>query len=224
MKKGSIHVDWVISMGIFLVYLIALLILIKPSYKPSYEEDVLTTMIKDEFLKQNKIDAGFVVYTTNEDDPDCVEGYAPIIIPKINEILEESTIDTNDIYFKLLKAPRTYKAYFLDGLSGSNFVTQGQCDAEIGGVVYYNGLKTNLNFNPDEVDKNIKFKDKFPSSRNYKITIYEDGSENKIISTGELISSDAKIYVLDWSNAKLSWDNTNNEIKRENIIINIRVW
>jgi len=212
MKKGAIHIDWVISVGIFLVYIIVLLVLIKPSYKSAYEGDALTTMIKDEFIKQNKIDAGFVVYENSEEDPDCVEGYAPSIIPKINENLEDSTIDTNDIYFERIKAPRTYRAYFLDGLSGSNFITAEQCDAKVGEVVYYNGLKSSLNFD----DKDFKF----PSSRNYKITAYPGG---EIESKGEL-SNEAKVYVLDWSAAKLSWDSDNKNIKRDNIIINIQVW
>ena len=50
-KKGDVHIDWVISIAIFLTYIIILLAFIKPSYKPSFEGDVLVKMVKDSFYK-----------------------------------------------------------------------------------------------------------------------------------------------------------------------------
>ena len=48
-KKGNVHIDWVISVAIFLTYIIVLLAFIKPSYKPSFEGDVLVNLAKKNF-------------------------------------------------------------------------------------------------------------------------------------------------------------------------------
>tara|TARA_Y100000310_G_C20476336_1_gene712599 strand:- start:71 stop:808 length:738 start_codon:yes stop_codon:yes gene_type:complete len=46
-KKGASHIDWVVSIGIFIVYILILLVWIKPSYKPVFEEDVLIGIVRD---------------------------------------------------------------------------------------------------------------------------------------------------------------------------------
>jgi hypothetical protein len=51
-KKGSIHIDWVVSIGIFLTYIILLLTFIKPSYEPAFEGDVLTNLVVDKFYEE----------------------------------------------------------------------------------------------------------------------------------------------------------------------------
>src|SRR3989344_999924 len=48
-KKGNLHIDWVISIGIFLTYIILLITLIKPSYEPSFEGGVLVNLAKEKF-------------------------------------------------------------------------------------------------------------------------------------------------------------------------------
>ena len=48
-KRGNVHIDWVISISIFLTYIIVLLAFIKPSYEPSFEGDVLVNMVKNNF-------------------------------------------------------------------------------------------------------------------------------------------------------------------------------
>jgi len=209
MKKGAIHIDWVISVGIFLVYIIVLLVLIKPSYKSVYEGDALTTMIKDEFLRQNKVDAGFVVFKA--ENCDKIDGVNVI------QQLSEKT-GSNIFYIKRLKDPN-YKAYFLPEIPSSE-INLGNCEiVEVGEVFNYTGLKQGLNFEAKDFN--------FPISRNYKITIYPGESVVPITRDGNTVTivnptSETKVYVLDWSAAKLKWEN--NEIGRDNIIINIQVW
>src|SRR3989338_1562014 len=48
-KKGNVHIDWVISIAVFLTYIIVLLAFIKPSYKPCFEGDVLVNLAKKSF-------------------------------------------------------------------------------------------------------------------------------------------------------------------------------
>lgn len=45
MKKGATHVDWAISMGIFLVYIMLTFIFLKPGSQPTYNEDTLLDIV-----------------------------------------------------------------------------------------------------------------------------------------------------------------------------------
>jgi len=51
-KKGAIHVDWVISMGLFLIYLITLFILIKPGSYVEYKPENLFTIVESNFIRE----------------------------------------------------------------------------------------------------------------------------------------------------------------------------
>ncbi len=206
-KRGAIHVDWVISMSIFLIYLIVLLVLIKPSYKAEFEGDVLTNMIKDEFLRQNKIDAGFVVFSGQEQ---CVDGGS--LENKLGDKLPVSINDGN-IYVNGLASP--YRAYFINDVIADSEYEIPWCVEDIGEVVNYTGFVQVLNF---DVNKN-NFVNRFPKETNYKITEYPSGTE--VHSTEEPLDND-EVYVLEFAGSKLFWDEE--KIKRENVIINIKVW
>lgn len=52
MKKGNIHVDWAISMGIFLISLLALFLVFKPGIKAIYKEKVLLDIVDSNFKKE----------------------------------------------------------------------------------------------------------------------------------------------------------------------------
>lgn len=47
-KKGT-HVDWVISMGIFIVYIFALFILLRPGVRPVYKSEILLDILQKSF-------------------------------------------------------------------------------------------------------------------------------------------------------------------------------
>ena len=49
-KKGAIHVDWAISMGLFLIYVTVLFILIKPGYYPEYKPENLFSILENNFV------------------------------------------------------------------------------------------------------------------------------------------------------------------------------
>lgn len=50
-KRGAIHVDWAISMGIFLIYVIFLFTLIKPGYYEEFKPENLFTIVEGNFIK-----------------------------------------------------------------------------------------------------------------------------------------------------------------------------
>ena len=59
-KRGASHIDWVISIGIFIVYVLLLLVWIKPGYEPVFEQEILVNIIKNNIEK----DHGFEVFKT----------------------------------------------------------------------------------------------------------------------------------------------------------------
>ena len=54
MKKGATHVDWVISMGIFIVFLLIVLIFLKPGVEPIEKEDTLLDILNIGFDNMTK--------------------------------------------------------------------------------------------------------------------------------------------------------------------------
>ncbi len=52
-KKGAgIHVDWAISMGIFIISLITLILLLRPGVKPLFDTGTLLSIVEDRFNNQ----------------------------------------------------------------------------------------------------------------------------------------------------------------------------
>src|SRR3989344_8877171 len=49
MKKGSMHLDWMVSMSIFLVFLLMILIYFKPGAEPAYQKDYLLPIVEANF-------------------------------------------------------------------------------------------------------------------------------------------------------------------------------
>lgn len=49
MKRGITHVEWAISMGLFLVALVFFFILLRPGVKPAYEQGALMSMVETNF-------------------------------------------------------------------------------------------------------------------------------------------------------------------------------
>lgn len=52
MKKGVSHIDWVISMGIFLIAVISIFVYLKPFSRELYVGEDLTDIVKDKFNEE----------------------------------------------------------------------------------------------------------------------------------------------------------------------------
>ena len=52
MEKGAIHLDWMISMSIFLVFLLLILVYFKPGSEPAYQKSYLIPIIENNFKKE----------------------------------------------------------------------------------------------------------------------------------------------------------------------------
>jgi hypothetical protein len=46
-KRGLSYVDWSISIGLFIIYIITIFILLGPAFKQDYSEDYLSSIVKD---------------------------------------------------------------------------------------------------------------------------------------------------------------------------------
>ena len=82
MKKGNIHVDWAISMGIFMISLLALFLVFKPGIKAIYKEKVLLDIVDEKFKSE-------VLWTVKK---------VPIFIKQFDEY---SIPTDNDPYIKI---------------------------------------------------------------------------------------------------------------------------
>jgi hypothetical protein len=54
-KTGAIHVDWAISMGLFLLYIVLLFILLKPGAEVEHKPESLFTIIENNFFPETSI-------------------------------------------------------------------------------------------------------------------------------------------------------------------------
>lgn len=90
MKKGAMHVDWVFSIGLFIVYLIILFILIKPGIKPIHTSENLVYIIENNFKDTNDFSEGtyWVVKKTPVLIYNCTTtGLPPGTYPKVKVTL-----------------------------------------------------------------------------------------------------------------------------------------
>lgn len=59
-KKGASQADWAISLGIFLLYVLSMMMIIQPGAAPIYKEDKLLVVVKDSY----KSDTAYTYYKT----------------------------------------------------------------------------------------------------------------------------------------------------------------
>ena len=66
-KKGGGHVDWIISIGIFLIYLLSMFVLIKPGIIPTHDSDTLLDIIEENVREDFFVALSFDNDPTNDD-------------------------------------------------------------------------------------------------------------------------------------------------------------
>ncbi len=53
-KRGLGYVDWAISMGLFIIVVLAIFIFLKPGAKPVYDNESLLNIVENNFISENK--------------------------------------------------------------------------------------------------------------------------------------------------------------------------
>ncbi len=90
-KKGTTHVDWAISIGIFLIYVLGLFIFLKPGLEPVYKNEILEEIVDGNFFEEvNLIVERKPLYIDNADtggdDVEVrIESRLPFLITQYNE-------------------------------------------------------------------------------------------------------------------------------------------
>tara|TARA_Y100000034_G_C6749197_1_gene332882 strand:- start:7 stop:618 length:612 start_codon:yes stop_codon:yes gene_type:complete len=203
MKRGSIHVDWVVSIGIFLVYLLVLIVFIKPSYQPEFEGEFLASVVKTNFMKENQ-----------------AEIQRNLITLKVCE--EESVYSSSGYHHKLGEG----KYFKFVGDVSDKPLEEGdltKCLAHEGEDFIYSGLKGGYGVSYSNDLKNTWG---FPINKEFQIFVYQlNGDtwevERELGYAGEN-PGDVEIYSFDFSDAVISL--SSGEVVRKPILINIRVW
>ncbi len=90
-KKGGIHVDWAISMGLFLVYVILLFIILKPGSYAIHKPESLFTIIENTFINNTQISIREVQFNVKH----CIEG-REIILEDKNHNYRFSEVKKNE--------------------------------------------------------------------------------------------------------------------------------
>jgi len=90
MKKGASHVDWAISMGIFLIYVLLMFVFLKPATEPAYSETSMLDM----------------VYSGLKNDTTAtIQKKYLIITPQGSEFDESNPEDKNTYYYMRIRNP-----------------------------------------------------------------------------------------------------------------------
>ncbi|MEK6856834.1 MAG: hypothetical protein AABX49_02345 [Nanoarchaeota archaeon] len=248
-KKGNVHIDWVVSVAVFLTYLIVLLAFIKPNYKPSFEGDVLVNLAKESLHSEvdwsvNKVLLSFDcdnggVYSFNLVD------YIPDITGKFKVINAETGIPaqhSGSLKIKLFDHDDKFWVFYndLEGYAspqdpgdttpGMKCETLPDTSIGAGNPIIFKGISERR---IDELDVS-KLEKKFPTFRQFKISVLNSNGELKSnycfvkgrigkLSKNECDQTvppeDIIVYGINLGDAILDKDGN-----LEQVILNIQIW
>jgi len=248
-KKGDVHIDWVISIAIFLTYIIILLAFIKPSYKPSFEGDVLVKMVKDSFYNEAGWNVNKILLSFDCDNGGVydfsLKDYIPDITSKfkiINAKTGNPAEYTGSLRIKLFNKDDKFWVFYneIEGYSevaDPGDKTQGmKCENPLefsigaGNPIVFNGLSKRR---MDELNV-VDIEDKFPEFRQFKISVlssngelkdsycYVKGRQGKLGKNEcdqTIPPADVVVYGVNLGDAILDRDGN-----LEQVILNIQVW
>jgi hypothetical protein len=228
-KKGG-HVDWVISMGIFITYIFALFILLRPGVKPTFkpvdlldivqdnfEDEVLWTVKKVPLFIRTCSSGAAGTSTISVDDKAnnwnlrTVKNYLGAVQPNTLECTELNYLENG-------KSVPFY--FYFTGSGSANFeadivctsLTPGDCTADLGIVENIEGIdESKLSGITPEVLQTWGY----PTDKQF--AIYKDSIDNKII--GGTPGTQENVFVRRKDYQIVDPDGTT-----EPVIIFIQVW
>jgi hypothetical protein len=243
-KAISSHIDWMISIGIFLIYLLSIFVFVKPGIKETHQPETLLKLLEEKFNEETNwivkkvplylktcgsLDEGirmsFPFLSWNRDWILIKDSNEPPNIP-------DYTITEYELYLK--KTTENYLiCYTPDEIQGHDPLTCDEtsyctnCDgtAQYGVAETLEGLsETRLDELKDKDYENaagtgIKQEWNFPDVKEFIITIYQDGNELGEIGYERDPPINIPIYIRQYKTWLLKKDCT-----REQITINIKIW
>ncbi|MBU1246238.1 MAG: hypothetical protein KKH88_03775 [Nanoarchaeota archaeon] len=246
MKRGLTHIDWAMSIGLFIIYLVIVFILFKPGITDEYTPDFLSSIIKQGIEENSSITIErtpiFIEVTSlpvgGEDDYKIeiqnptfwVDGFSTVV----NQSLAEKPFDYSGgiLYFEeflTLGLKAKYWALTSDEItyaptvSGIEIVNTDYVSYAFGVKEKISGIyKTKFETEINNTDYNtLKEQWNYPSRKEFEIFIYEGlDLTNPIYTISENIEpTNEQVNVLQWSEWLI-----NENSSREIITIMVRTW
>ncbi|MBT4334288.1 hypothetical protein HOD61_00530 [archaeon] len=239
-KKGLSYVDWAISFGLFVIYLLAIFILIKPDVIDSYDSDFLNSIVQQGLEEDVYIDL-----TTYPLFIDTVSPGSHISLDLINNfqflnntntvILDNNSNKLNfsrsstrlNFDYDFTNGMNDFKIIYSEKLNYSNHVPFGETSISanytIGIAEHRKGVYTTFFNDLHDIDYyDLKTKWGYPIQNEFAIEIY-NGSD---LTIGPELSYeyitpqiDAKVNVLMWSDWRIN-AHANNEL----VTMLIKTW
>ncbi len=239
-KKGLSYVDWAVSFGLFVIYLLAIFILLRPAISDSYNSEFLSTIVKQGMEEDSYIELSLypVFVEIIAGHPSSISLPLPAGYDFLNDsnmILLDSVqsqlntqIAGNNLNFEYIFSTGINKFTIVhsDMISYTNTlpgaISPGDFNYTIGIEENKEGLYEDLFLNlPDYQD--LKSDWGYPMNHEFAIYIYnstELKSENIILYKNETeLPQDKVVNVLKWSDWKLNSNSTD-----ESITILIQTW
>ena len=213
--KGQIHTEWVISLGIFLLYVLGMIIFIKPGYVAYYNENDLINIIEDGFKDKyywNVKEVPLFVENCN-----CPTDGSPC---SISFSLKANRWSVNRDYgpFDQSQSGKIFWFVFSTSHKDKEFVIR---DDSLGCDETTEDYRIGIVENVYGIDKNgippnyntLKNKLNYPENKDFILKLNEEVRKSKDPSQG------VNIYVKEWDDFYVD-ENGN----RESVKVSITVW
>ncbi len=237
-KKGAEHVDWAISIGIFILFLLAILVYIKPVYKPTYEAETLGEMVKNSFLAENNatIYRTLVITEHKEEVPVCnsielsINNLGNIYVTKedlVTQAEKYKKVDNKIIFPNPTIISKYWVYYNLEStqwnINGDdNYNPKCTSNPKIGETEEYIGLRGSTSGTYIDLKNKIKG---FPESKEFRIGVIKTNGEEQQAYTpsgSPTPPEDVNVYVYEFLYPLLTWGS--NQPSKTNYIVSIQIW
>lgn len=239
-KKGLDYIDWSMSMGIFIIAIIALFVFLKPGARPEHDQDTLISIVEKNFLDQTQ---WFVhetpIFIKNFQDKWGSGADAVIDVRANGDIRFTALKPSPDNRFKqpIGKTPTKITLDCDTSCDNTNFMIIGTtkkiqettnmelectpknqptvCTALLGATITHQGLQQNEISNLKTADYTaLKNTWTYPLQKEF--ALYQDGTK---ISGGQEPAAQANVFV-----KELKLDIISDQGTQTPTTINIRVW
>ena len=216
-KKGVSHVDFVISLAIFLIYIFGIFLYIKPNFGVVYSNDRMVEIVRDNFEEE--------VYWVIKKVPLFVENCRPETGKDEDPVTTEVHHDgwgTEKDKFPVKKGEEPKKPFILyfyplpttnSDLSLTISYNGGTCDAKLGAISDIKGIdKIKVNYLEGEYGE-VKSRWGIPDENDFRI-LYDN-----VLIVGKEVTVQTDVYVREFKEFEVS---NSGEIKH--VVVNIGVW
>nr|MBA4404853.1 hypothetical protein [Nanoarchaeum sp.] len=243
MKKGFVHIDWVISFGIFIVFLLLIFIWFGPAFEQNYDNDYLKTIAEQGFETETYVNVlEYPIYfesstnlnnqvinvslPTNKNIDDINKLF---LLNNANQEVTQKKIENGVLYFTVsnfIAGVNKYTFYYSDGINSSS-IDPGATSSQIYGLTLGVGKEyfafSNLKFaelqslNYNDFKKRLKY----PGNKDISIFIYSEENVNELLYNYSVIepSENQNVYVMRMYSKMI------NQTGRINYVVpNIRTW